>query len=175
MNRLARQDGSTLIELMIGLTLTVLLLSAVFTLLSTSLLSWSQGSSKMEVQQTARFAVDSIVRDLKFASSITINSSTMLTLVTSQYTSTKTIVYTLDATTVNQKLRREDRTGGSGAQPVTGDTFMNASVSNLSFTPLATNQAGVVRTVGIVLTVNDPVKNQDFTIETAATAINVAP
>jgi type II secretory pathway pseudopilin PulG len=53
---------------MVSLTLTVVLLSAFVPLFATSIDSWQRGYSRSEVQQTARVAVDSMVRDLKYGS-----------------------------------------------------------------------------------------------------------
>lgn len=64
--RSQQQRGFTLMELIIGLSLTVLLLSAIAPLLTVSVQSWRIGSSRSEVQQTARFAVESITRDLHY-------------------------------------------------------------------------------------------------------------
>jgi len=171
-----KQQGFTLVELMTGLMLTVLLLAGIFGLLSTSLLSWQFGNSRMEVQHTARYAVDSIVRDLQFAKTITVNSTTKLTLTTEQFGS-KTIEYYLDTTSNPYTLRR-DQKDGSGGQPVTGGSMINISVTDVQFSTLSTNSAGQPKTIGITLTATDVSqadvsKRQSFTVTTAVTAVNV--
>jgi prepilin-type N-terminal cleavage/methylation domain-containing protein len=178
MKKEANQRGFTLIELMISLALTVMLLYGVSGILASSLQLWKFNGGKMEIQQTARYAVDCIVRDLQYAWKIDIISPTSLTLKTNQYgEKTKTITYTLDTSGPSYKLRR-NQGDGSGAQPVTGDNIINASISNLKLTSLATNQSGETKTVGIRLTVTDisqtdPDKRQTYTIVTAVTANNV--
>ncbi len=178
MKKEANQHGFTLIELMISLALTVMLLYGISGILASSLHLWRFNSGKIEIQQTARYAVDCIVRDLQYAWKIDIISPTSLTLKTNQYgEQTKTITYTLDTNGPSYKLRR-NQGDGSGAQPVTGDNIINASISNLKLTSLATNQSGETKTVGIRLTVTDISqtdldKQQTYTIVTAVTTNNV--
>lgn len=172
-----RQGGFTLVELIIGMLLTVTLMTAVFGLLSTSVQSWLFGGSKMELQQTARHAVDLIARDLYYANSISpITNATMLTLVTEQYLPAKTITYSLSGT--SPFILRRDQNDGSGAQPVTGGSTIVISITALQFTALATNSSSNIKTVGISLTAtditsSDPNKQQRFQIKTAVTAINI--
>ena len=59
-------DGFTYVELLTGMVLTVLLLTAIFGLLAVSLGSWQTGSRKVEVEQTARIGLDAIVRELRY-------------------------------------------------------------------------------------------------------------
>ncbi|HEY3423197.1 MAG TPA: prepilin-type N-terminal cleavage/methylation domain-containing protein, partial [Negativicutes bacterium] len=74
MKKEANQRGFTLIELMISLALTVMLLYGVSGILASSLQLWKFNGGKMEIQQTARYAVDCIVRDLQYAWKIDIIS-----------------------------------------------------------------------------------------------------
>jgi prepilin-type N-terminal cleavage/methylation domain-containing protein len=69
MKRPAR-DGFTLVELLIGLMLTAILFQALLPLLSTSLLSWRNSVSRISTHQTARMAMESMTRELRFASAI---------------------------------------------------------------------------------------------------------
>lgn len=68
------QNGFTLVELVIAMALTVILLSAVVSLLATSLKAWQTDSRKVEIQQTARIGLDAISRELKYAQSITLDA-----------------------------------------------------------------------------------------------------
>lgn len=58
--------GFTYIELIVGMSLTIMLLGAVFGLLSVSLTSWQVGSSRIDAQQTARIGLDAIVREIRY-------------------------------------------------------------------------------------------------------------
>ena len=166
-----RQGGFTLIELMIGMLLTVTLMSAVFGLLSTSTQSWIVGNSRMELQQTARHAVDLIARDLHYAKSVTIVSAESLTILTDQYVANQHIDYFLDRSGSYPILRR-NQNDGSGNQPVTGESTLAISITDLQFT--LSNS----KTVGISLTATDitspdPNQQRSFQIMTAVTAVNV--
>ena len=67
---LVSRTGFSLLELLIGLALTVLLLQGMFSLLSTSVLSWRASVARTEVHQSVRLAVEAMARDLRFASYI---------------------------------------------------------------------------------------------------------
>ncbi|MFH1045459.1 MAG: type II secretion system protein [Candidatus Omnitrophota bacterium] len=60
-----RERGFTLIELMIVLTVFGLILGAIFAVMYVGKQSWSQGGTKVEIQQEARRAMEEIVRELR--------------------------------------------------------------------------------------------------------------
>lgn len=166
-----RRAGFTLVELVVSMGLLVLLLAGVYGLLSISLTSWLQGSSKTEVQQVARQALDSMAREIQFASSITRNSASSITFTTVQAGVSKTINYYLDTTTNPQIIRRND---GTGARALTGGSNIQVSISALTFTLFPPDPATPKRAVEIKLTavdLNRPA-NQ-IQLETAVTAINI--
>ncbi|VBB06874.1 Hypothetical protein LUCI_2111 [Lucifera butyrica] len=70
------QSGIMLVELLVGLLIGTLLLSAAVSILSTSVTVWQTGISRADLQETARIAVDTIIRDLRYATSVTLNSAT---------------------------------------------------------------------------------------------------
>ncbi len=85
MTRIAtKQAGFTLIEAMIWLTVTGLILAALVPLFSASIVSWHKSSNQSEVQQTARLAIDSMVRDLKFSRDIVKKNDNELSFIDSQ-------------------------------------------------------------------------------------------
>ena len=163
------QQGFSLIELLVAMGLMVLLLAAISGVLSVSVNSWLQGSSKTEVQQVARQALDTMAREIQFASSITRNSETSITFTTVQAGSVRTINYYLDTSASPQVIYRND---GSGARPLTGGSNIPVSISVLRFTLFPAS--GTARAVEIKMTavdLNRPA-NQ-IQLETAVTALNI--
>jgi len=133
---LHNQRGFTLIEALLAITLTGLLMAGLFGLLSTSLKSWQQGRSGLEVQQTVRTAVDFMARDIAFAQKVVIspNGST-LTIETQKYVDISktpnkvdTIIYSVDTSTAPWKLYRT--LPGGTPQPMTGESSNQVSVVN---------------------------------------------
>ncbi|KYZ77074.1 hypothetical protein AXX12_02760 [Anaerosporomusa subterranea] len=170
------QRGFTLIELMIGLFLTGILMAALFGLLSSSLQSRTQADRHVELQQTARHAMDSMVRDLQYANAITSVSPESITFKTEQF-GTDTITYWLDKSRTTAILRQNKN--ASINQPVTGEgQAVNVSISQLAFEILRTNTAGQPLTIGIELAVtdlavSDSAKRPDYTLRTAVTGMNI--
>lgn len=70
MNRI-RRSGFVLAEVLVGIGLTALLLQALFPMLSTSLLAWKSSVARITAHQTARMAMESMIRELSLASAIT--------------------------------------------------------------------------------------------------------
>lgn len=159
------KDGFTLIELIIGLALTTLLLAALFTLLSTSLKVWSLGSSKTEVQHTARYCIDVLTRDLQFATQITKNSDTNLELSTNKYQSKNpTINFTYEKT---GNIGTLYRTMDKNKQPISGGDNSPISIDEFTFT----TQGTPPKTVLIKIAAKDINTNQEFIIETAVSSM----
>jgi type II secretory pathway component PulJ len=67
----ARRSGFVLTEVLVGIGLTALLLQALFPMLSTSLLAWKSSVARMTAHQTARMAMESMIRELSLASALT--------------------------------------------------------------------------------------------------------
>lgn len=173
MKGLLKQDGFTLVELMVGITIMGILMAALFGLLIQSLKSWNANSHLTEVQQTARFAVDAIVKDAQYAKQIVITNENDITLIKLEGTTLHTLHYYLDT---NDNILRCQTDKGVG-QPVTGGNyFIATNVQPSIFSSLAENSKGEVRTLGIDLTMQDG-QNAAYTyqLSTAVTANNVEP
>ena len=178
MKRRVSQAGFTLIELSIGLLLTGILMAALFGLLSSSLDSRMHGDSRMEMQQTARYAMDLMVRELEYATCITAVTPTSITFQTEQF-GTKTITYSLAPGAKNASILRRNQKDSSGDQPVTGGgDRVIISISELVFETLITSSSGQPLSVGIQLTatdlaVNDLAKRPSYQLRTAVTGMNI--
>ena len=64
------QGGFMLVEALVWLMLTALLLQAIFPMLAVSFLSWETSVAQMETHQTARMAMETMTRELRYASAI---------------------------------------------------------------------------------------------------------
>lgn len=161
------QAGFTLVEIMIWLTATGLLLAALVPLFSTSIVLWHRSSSQSEVQQTAHFAVDSMVRELKFGSSIVKVNDNELSFTDSQgrrsgyqLNTTNHILYNL--------------LSNNNPQPVTGVNIQN-STNVLIYGDFGASKALFDvqgQTVFLSLRAVDAVTGQGFTVHTAVTGIS---
>jgi type II secretory pathway pseudopilin PulG len=163
---LAGNAGFTLVELAIGMTLTIILMSAVFGLLSVSLTSSRIGIAKVEAQETARVAVDAMVREIRNdALDITVpatntTSSTLSILIADDQDSTKrnTVTFYVASKTLYRKLDKWN--GNSGTFPVTEGT-----VTDLLF------KVEHPRTVKISVTVQTA-DDSIFSLETSVAGLN---
>ncbi|MEN6413519.1 MAG: prepilin-type N-terminal cleavage/methylation domain-containing protein [Veillonellales bacterium] len=173
---LPRQQGFTLVELLIGMALTVLLLAVIFGLLFTSVRTWQTGSSRADIQQTARYGVDIMVRDLQYATKITIsNPPASIDLWTSKYGAAQQITYKrvlVAGPAISRYVLTRDLHNGAGAQPVTGGGELAVSIAALTFTDLTPAGHSGTKTVGILLTVQDDA-GRSYTLETAAAAMMI--
>lgn len=167
------QNGFTLVELVIAMALTVILLSAVVSLLATSLKAWQTDSRKVEIQQTARIGLDAISRELKYAQSITLDADKHGVTVEKKKTTgdTQSIHIYSDAAGV---LRRENVTDGGGAQPLTGGNNVKITAT---FAMDSYNGKTDKRTVSVTLdaidTFTDKLPRQKTTILTKIVSLNV--
>ena len=64
------QAGFSMVELLIGMMLTALILQAIPPLLSTSFLSWRQSVARTATHQSARMAMEAMIRELRLASQV---------------------------------------------------------------------------------------------------------
>jgi prepilin-type N-terminal cleavage/methylation domain-containing protein len=178
MQRRVSQAGFTLIELSIGLLLTGILVAAIFGLLSTSLESRMRGDRSIELQQTARYAMDLMVRELQYATRITAVAPTSITFQTEQF-GAKTITYSLARGANNASILRRNQQDSSGDQPVTGGgDQVIVSINELLFEILTTSSSGQPLSVGIQLTVTDLAVNElanrpSYHLRTAVTGMNI--
>ncbi|MGI6091437.1 MAG: hypothetical protein GX348_04630 [Veillonellaceae bacterium] len=168
---LSNQSGITLVELVIGMALTVLLMTAVVSLLSTSLQAWQTGSRKTEVQQTARFALDSVARELRYASNVVVDENKSgITFKKNDTVSNEDTIYIYCSS--NGVLRRVNKSEGGGAQPITGENNVKVAAT---FELDTTDN----RTVSINLTAidsyTDKLPRQSITLKTTVVSLNVPP
>lgn len=158
--------GFTLVELVIGMTIAIILMSAVFGLLSVSLTSSRVGTAKVEAQETARTAIDAIVREIRTdALDITLpatdSASNTLSILVADKVDTaqrNTITFYTVSNVLYRKLDKWD--GTSTAFPMTEGT-----VTALSF------DVSHPRTVGISLTVTVP-NAPSFSLTTSVAGMN---
>ena len=103
------EKGLTLIELIITLLIVSLLLGSIYGILQGTLRVWLHGSEKMDIQQNARIAMNTLESEIKRADRVNVNStSTSLNLTIDG----QLVRYHLSGT---QLLRA---TGGGGNNPV---------------------------------------------------------
>lgn len=156
------QAGFTLLEVLISLTITVVLLAALIPLFATSLALWRTSGSQSEVQQTARFAVDSMVRDLKYGSDIRKVNDNELSFIDAQG---RRSGYRLSTSShILYNLLSNDK-----PQPVTGANIQ-AAANVLVYGDYGSAKALFhvqEQTVYLYLTAVDTVTGQSFTVHTA--------
>lgn len=176
MPRLSRESGFTLVEITIGLLLASLLAAGVFGILSVSLESRIRGDRSTELQQSARYAMDLMVREIQYAYEITTVSGDEITFKTQQF-GNKIITYSRTRTTdASPWILRRRQHDLSGSQPVTGEgKSINVSIRKLEFRTLKYTDTGQPWVIGIELEVTDlsAKNNSSYTLRTAVTAMNV--
>jgi len=157
------EHGFTLIELMIGMTLTTILLSGLLSFLSTHLTIWKVEKHRTSMQQTARIAVDKVMRELRYAQDISLNNthSLKITKISGEINTFQlggglnenTVYVIIDKT-------RTIPAGGISTNPITENV-----VTNLLFTPYP--QSANSQAILITLEVTDSSTGQKQTIHTA--------
>ena len=161
-----RRSGFVLTEVLVGIGLTALLLEALFPLLSTSLLAWKSSVARMTVHQTARMAMESMIRELSLASALTWplpgqpDSSVRFQLKEAS-DQTESLSFRLGTSSgLNSKtLYRVPGTGQPS--PLTQNVV---EVLQFRFEP--------PRRLWISLTVTDPERRATATLETGVTCLN---
>lgn len=158
---IASPQGLTLVELLISLALAASLLTAMFGLLSSSLKTGMFDRSQIELQQTARIALDMMVRELRFSRTVSLPDSTSLAFTVPRSDgSYDTIHYFQDSDGI---LRRNH---GGGNQPVTGGNGVKVAI-NLSWAD--TSQ----RIICLALTATDEVTGRSYTLQTKVLGLNI--
>lgn len=110
------QQGFTLVELLVSMSVMIILLAALFSLLSNSLLAYQINSHRSEVQQTARIATDMVAREFKLANSITSVNDTSVTFTVPGASGDDIITIFLGNSDGILYIRRNS----AGGQPITG-------------------------------------------------------
>ena len=132
------EQGFTLIEIVIGFSLSALLLTSISFLFPVYVRTWLEGQSRIEVQQTARYAIDKMTRELRYAESVELenfalypNKGTIKGVkpAAAPNLAPETFRYYIDAT--NHILYRQSINPSGSRQPVTGANVRNSSTVEL--------------------------------------------
>jgi prepilin-type N-terminal cleavage/methylation domain-containing protein len=163
------QHGLTLIELIIGMSLMLTLLTGIIDLFSGSIKVWISGKNQTYIQQTARIAMDTIVREVRYAHQITFKSTSSLvvtkengqrnTLQLGGGLNSRTLYIIIDKTKVIPA-------GGISSNPITENV-----VTDLQFTPYPQNEN--FKAVLITLEVTDESTGRKKLIHTACYPLNI--
>jgi prepilin-type N-terminal cleavage/methylation domain-containing protein len=163
------QHGLTLIELIIGMSLMLILLTGIIDLFSGSIKVWISGRNQTYIQQTARIAMDTIVREVRYAHQITLKNTSSLivtkengqsnTLQLGGGLNSKTLYIIIDKT-------KAMPAGGISSNPITENV-----VTNLQFTPYPQNET--FKAVLITLEVTDESTGERKLLHTACYPLNI--
>ena len=157
---LAGNTGFTLIELLVGMTIAIILMSAVFGLLSVSLTSSRTGGDKIEAQEVARAAMDAMVREIRIdALDITSPLSDVQADSLTIRVADKVNPAIIHSVTFHRDAKKLYRKVDSDNYPITEET-----VTALTF------DVKHPRTVTIYLTVE--VNSQSFSLKTTVVGMN---
>jgi len=160
------QHGLTLIELVIGMALILCLLSGIVGLFSGSLKVWVFGKQQNHLNQTARIAMDSIVKEIRYAQQITLRNTSSLvvtkvngeirTLQLGEGLHSKTLYVIIDKT-------KTIPPGGISSSPITENL-----VTNLQFL-----QRGNSKAVLVTLEVTNESTGERRLLRTACYPLNL--
>ncbi len=160
------QHGITLIELVIGMALILCLLSGIVGLFSGSLKVWVFGKQQSHINQTARIAIDYIVKEIRYAQQIDLKNISSLvvtkangeikTLQLGEGLHSKTLYVIIDKT-------KSIPPGGISSSPITENL-----VTNLQFV-----QHENSKTVLVTLEVTNENTGERKLIQTACYPLNL--
>ncbi len=71
----AKERGFSIIELLVSFAILGMIITAIYTFYFSGLNSWNRAAEKLELQQTARIALDMIIGELLYASEAEIRNS----------------------------------------------------------------------------------------------------
>lgn len=80
-NIIVNRSGITLVELLAGMAIITLLMSVTLTTLTTSITIWQTGKVRSEIEHAARYALDIIVREIRYASRLELKSKSALMII----------------------------------------------------------------------------------------------
>ena len=144
---LRSQRGFTLPELMVALAVTGLVCAGIFVIQQQGQQAYVMGSNRIETQQTARVALEEMIRELRSAQSVTaLTSATDLTFVNE---SGVTIRYQTSGTTLNRIEGGVTTPLIGGVQALTMTYYSVFNVQTNTYTTTATPNA--VRVIKVVL------------------------
>jgi type II secretory pathway pseudopilin PulG len=128
---LADKSGMTLIELIMGMVITTLLMAVIINNLSTSIIAWQAGKNRSEIESTARLAIDSIVREIRYANNLQLDSKSSLTITKKNPATNKIqekITFRYGSSEAKAIYKITDKTpsgGGIGTNPLTPAVIRN--------------------------------------------------
>ncbi|HWR39422.1 MAG TPA: hypothetical protein VN611_07960 [Patescibacteria group bacterium] len=169
MEKKNKQKGAALLELLVGILLMALVATTLFAIMSTMVKSWRESSSKLEVLHTARYVVDSMVRELRYADQYVLESPTRLTFRNKGLGGTVGNTYCYYLSPVDRKMYRMGP--DASPQPMSG-----ANVAGASTVELYAGENGLFvvsgsETAEITLIAVDSMSGQRVTIHAAVTGI----
>ena len=80
-NIIVNRSGITLVELLAGMAIMTLLMSVTLTTLTTSITIWQTGKVRSEIEHAARYTLDIIVREIRYASRLELKSKSALMII----------------------------------------------------------------------------------------------
>ena len=160
---LISKQGFTLLELLIGITLSIILLSGMLRFFSTSINLWNIEKNRTSMQQTARLAVDRIMKDIRYAQGIQLNhpSSLKITKMNGE-TNTFQLGGALHENTLYMII---DKTGATPIGGISTNPLTENVVTNLLFMPYP--HSANIQAITILLEVADQNTGEKQRIETA--------
>lgn len=160
---LTAQQGFTLMELMIGMMLTLILMAGMLSILSINVTTWTLEKNRTSMQQTVRIAVDMIVREIRYAQDISLNSTQSLKITkVNGETNTFQLGGGLHGSTLYMIIDKTKAipVGGISTNPITENV-----VTTLLFTPYPSENN--VQAIAITLESTDKSTGAKQTIQTA--------
>ncbi len=134
---LSNNKGVGLTEVLVAIPLVAILLSGILNLLSVAVISYQTSKERMATQQTARFAIDSMVREVQADNAddtiikkiTTIEAGKMVVEKKKNGVVTEIITYSLDTKTKQLTCKKND----SAPVPVTGNALTPIFIEKLEF------------------------------------------
>jgi prepilin-type N-terminal cleavage/methylation domain-containing protein len=163
------QHGLTLIELIIGMSLMLMLLTGILNLFSDSIKIWISSKNQTHIQQTARIAMDTIAREIRYAHEITFkNASSLVVLKEDGQINTLQLGGGLHSKTLYIIIDKSKAipAGGISSNPVTENV-----IASLQFTPYPQNETS--KAVLIALEVIDESTGGKKLMHTACYPLNI--
>jgi prepilin-type N-terminal cleavage/methylation domain-containing protein len=121
-----KQSGMTYIELLIGMAIAAVILSAVFMLMNSAMSAWAHGKARAEVERNLRVGIDVITRDARYAASAAAAPEGGILTLTINALNEDTIAFRINPTTKAFTRRVTTRFNTTaGFQPIGGDGTAN--------------------------------------------------
>ena len=163
------QKGVTLVELIVGIVIMLIMLEATVRILQVGVKSWQQGRARIEIQHNARYAVDSMVREMVYGTNFVVENEHSVVFDNIREDRPANSQTRFCLSTVDHKLYREPVSPVDGSrEPMTGSNAPNFAhvVVNKNgeplFYPLNSDM------VMIDITVTDLYTNQSVRLRTVA-------